>query len=397
MRVSTASTFLNGLEGIQRLQSALDQTQRQISSGQRILKPSDDPIAAGRVLGLRESLSRLEQFDRNAGIARNRLALEETTLKSANDVLQRVRELALQANNPTQSDESRGLIAVEMRQQLDSLVQIANAKDGSGAYLFSGNQSDSIPVTQTGSAFAYNGDQGQRFIQIGNGRQLPDGDPGSSVFFQIRTGNGSFTVTPDPGNAGSGVIGETSVSDPTQYDQGGYLVRFIDPGNYEVLDSGGAVIQTGAFQPGNSIAFRGIDMVIDGSPAAADEFVVAPSGFRNVFETIDSLAGVIEQSVFDDTSRATLSNGVNANLLNIDQALSNVLDVRTKVGSRLAAIDSQTDINSSLSLTYEEAVSGLQDLDYAEALTRLSLNLTTLEAAQQSFVRTQQLSLFNYF
>lgn len=396
MRVSTTSTFQTGLDAIQRLQAALDQTQRQISSGQRILKPSDDPIAAGRALGLRESLSRLEQFDRNAGIASNRLALEESTLKSANDVLQRVRELALQANNPTQSDESRGLIAVEVRQQLENLVQIANAKDGNGAYLFSGNKSDSIPVIRTGSTFAYNGDQGQRLIQIGSGRKVPDGDPGSSVFFQIRTGNGSFSVSPDPGNVGAGVVGEISVSDPTQYDQDTYRVRFIDPANYEVLDSGGSVVHTDAFQPGDTIAFRGIELTVDGSPAAADEFTVAPSGFRNVFETIDALANAIDQSVYDDASQAVLNNGVNANLLNIDQALGTVLDVRTKVGSRLAGVEAQVDINSSLALSYEEAVSGLQDLDYAEALTRLSLNITTLEAAQQSFVRTQQLSLFNY-
>ncbi len=397
MRVSTAGNFQTGLQGIQQLQLALDQTQRQISSGQRILKPSDDPIAAGRAIGLRESLSRLEQFDRNAGIARNRLALEEATLQSVNDVLQRVRELALQANNATQSDETRGLIAVEIRQQLDSLVQFANAKDGTGAYLFSGNKSDAVPVARMGSTFTYNGDQGQRLIQIGIGRQVADGDPGSSVFFQVRTGNGSFSVSPDAGNTGTGVVGEISVTDPTQYDQDTYRVRFIDPANYEVLDSGGAVVQTGAFQPGNTIAFQGIELAVDGSPAAGDEFVAAPSSFRNVFETIDALASTIEQSVFDDASRATLNNGVNANLLNIDQALSTVLGVRTKVGSRLAAIESQTDANSSLALSYEEAVSELQDLDYAEALSRLSLNITTLEAAQQSFVRTQQLSLFNYF
>ena len=92
-----------------------------------------------------------------------------------------------------------------------------------------------------------------------------------------------------------------------------------------------------------------------------------------------------------------MHNGVNANLQNIDQGLGNVLDVRTRVGSRLAAIESQTDNNASLALTLQQTLSDLEDLDYAEALSRLSLGVATLEAAQKSFVRTQQLSLFNYF
>ncbi|MGB5489853.1 MAG: hypothetical protein WBM76_03390, partial [Woeseiaceae bacterium] len=104
---------------MQRIQAALDQTQRQISSGRRILTPSDDPLAAARAVEIRESIGRLEQFDRNANMANNRLFQEESSLGSVNNVLQRVRELALQANNATQNSESRQLIAIEMRQRLD--------------------------------------------------------------------------------------------------------------------------------------------------------------------------------------------------------------------------------------------------------------------------------------
>ena len=111
MRVSTMSQYLNGLTSMQRLQSALDQTQRQISTGRRILTPSDDPIASARALEMRESIARLQQFDRNAGIAQNRLSQEESALASVNDVLQRVRELSIQANNATQSTESRSAIS----------------------------------------------------------------------------------------------------------------------------------------------------------------------------------------------------------------------------------------------------------------------------------------------
>ena len=397
MRVSTRAAFINGVSLMQRLQSALDQTQRQIASGRRILTPSQDPIAASRSLEIRESLSRLDQFDRNGNIAANRLSLEESTLNSVNNVLQRVRELALQANNATQSDETRGLIAVEMRERLDQLMQLANTRDGNGRYLFSGHLEDVETVTRSGSVFSYNGDQGQRLVQIGEGREVSDSDPGSKVFFSVREGNGVFAAVPAVANTGAGVVGASSLVDPTQYDQDQYTVRFIAPDNYEVLDSAAAVVASGAFQPGDTIAFRGIEFGINGQPAAADEFVVTPSRFTNVFSIVDQLAVAIETTVYDDVTRAEMTNGINTGIAGIDQALGSVLDIRTQVGSRLAAIETQVDTNGAYALTFRETLANIEDLDYAEAISRLSMQASTLEAAQQSFIRTQQLSLFNYF
>ncbi len=397
MRVSTRGAFLHGLGMMQQLRSALDHTQRQVSSGRRILTPSDDPIAASRALEIRESIGRLDQFDRNSGIATNRLAQEESALNSVNNVLQRVRELALQANNATQSDESRQLIAVEMRQQLDQLVQLANQSDGNGAFLFAGNLEDVQPVTRMGASFSYNGDQGQRYIQIGEGRQIADGDSGAAVFFAIRDGNAVFSSAPAATNTGTGVLGAGSLVNPTAWVPDQYTVRFIDQSNYEVLDSSAALVSSGGFQPGDTIAFNGIEFSLGGQPQAADEFVIAPSRLQNVFATVDQMATAVEQSAADDVSRTRLNNSVNAGLLNIDQAIGNILDIRTQVGSRLAVIEQQIDTNGAFSLSYQEVLSSIEDLDYAEALSRLSIESTTLEAAQQSFIRTQSLSLFNYF
>lgn len=396
MRVSTAGSYLNGVAAMQRLQAALSHTQRQISSGRRILLPSDDPIAAARSLELRESLARLEQFDRNAGIAGHRLAQEETSLNSINNVLQRVRELALQASNATQSDESRGLIAVEMREQLDHLMQLANQRDSTGRYVYSGNLEDVEPVSRSGNSFTYNGDQGQRLIQIGENRQIADGDSGADVFFRIRSGNGVFNATASASNVGSGVVGAGNLVDPALWDQDQYTIQFADPDNYIVLTSGGDTIASGAYVSGDRIAFRGVEVSLTGAPATGDEFIVAPSVNSDVFSTIDRLESAVGLSVNNDVTQTALSNGINAELLNIDQAIGNMLNVRTQVGARLSAIEVQKDNHSAFALTIQETLGDLQDLDYAEALSRLSLEVSTLEAAQQSFVRTQQLSLFNF-
>jgi len=382
---------------MQRLQSALGHTQRQIASGRRILTPADDPIAASRALQIRESIGRLEQFDRNANIATNRLSQEESALNSVNNVLQRVRELSLQASNGTQSNESRQQIAVEMRQQLGELVQLANQKDGNGSFLFSGNLINTQPVTRMGSVFDYNGDQGQRFIQIGEGRQVANGDSGAAVFFDVRDGNGTFSISPAASNTGTGVLGAGSLDDPTAWVQDQYTIRFIDQNNYDVLDSSAAVVSSGTFQPGDTVAFRGIEVSISGQPEGADEFVISPSRAQDVFSSVEQIVTAIEQNVTDDASRAVLNNGINSGLQNIDQAIGNILDIRTQIGSRLAAINSQVDGNGAFKLAYQDTLAGIEDLDYAAAISSLSIESSTLEAAQQSFVRTQSLSLFNFF
>ena len=116
-----------------------------------------------------------------------------------------------------------------------------------------------------------------------------------------------------------------------------------------------------------------------------------------MFTSIERLVTAVETSVSDDASRTALTNGINSGLLNIDQAIGNILDIRTQVGSRLATIENQVDNNGAFALSYEGMLADIEDLDYAEALSRLSLEATMLEAAQKSFIRTQTLSLFNYF
>jgi len=381
---------------MQNLQSMIDRTQRQISSGNRILTPSDDPIAASRTLELRESLAKIDQFERNSDIATIKLQDEEVALRGVNDILQRVRELSLQASNATQSVETRGLIAVELRQLLDQLVQIANQQDGQGRYIFSGNLEATTPVTAGVGGHSYNGDDGQRESQISENRRIVTGDSGADVFFRIRIGNGDFVTSPLGGNTGTGVVTTSSVVDPTAWDQGTYTVRFTSPSDYEVLDSASSVIATGVHQPGNSIAFQGVEFSLNGQPAAGDQFLVSPSPYGNMFDGVQTVIDAIEAPVTDDASRAVMNNRLNRGMLRLDQAIGNVLEVRTRVGSRLAAIETQADSNGAFALTLQQTIGELEDLDYAEALSRLSFELTVLEASQKSFVRTQSLTLFNF-
>ncbi|MDX1480352.1 MAG: flagellar hook-associated protein FlgL [Woeseiaceae bacterium] len=396
MRISTLSTFLQGVRAMQRVQSLVAETQQQVASGRRILKPSDDPTGASNAVTIRESLSRIEQFDRNSTTAQRRLEYEESALGAVTEALQRVRELTLQANNATETQASRGQIAVEIREMLADLVQTANRKDGNGRYLFAGGRDDVAPVSTSAGNYVYNGDQTRRLIRIGESRQIFDGDTGADVFFNIRSGNGDYRVGVDAANTGSGVVAESSVTDPAAWDQGSYSVQFVDPSNYEVRNASGAVIATAAFVPGDAIEFQGISFRVDGAPAAGDRFQVEPARYQSLFESVANIADALDRGAVDDASLAQLSSALNLGLEELDNALANVSDTRTLVGIRLSAVETSRDNNSVTSLLVQREMSELEDLDYAEALSRLTAQASTLEAAQLSFARTQQLSLFQF-
>ena len=396
MRTSTLSNFLQGVRAMQRLQSDLSNTQLQVTSGRRILKASDDPLGAAATLGFRESLARLAQFDRNANLAKTRLEYEETALSSVTNSLQRIRELTLQALNSTETPESRAQIGLEMSERVTELVQIANQKDGKGRYLFAGSVDGTEPVSVTNNSFVYNGDDGKRLIQIGDARQIYDGDAGSDVFFNIRNGNGVFRVDADTANTGTGIVKTTALLDSGQYDQAPYTVRFVAPDTYEVLDASNAVVSTGPYTSGEAIQFRGVSVTIEGAAEAGDEYAVEPSGFQSVFETVSRMADALDARPAGSVGNAQLITTLNNGLQELDLALDRIGSVRTEIGIRLNAIESQVDSNGGAALLTEQAISEIEDLDYAEALSRLSQQSAILEASQQSFVLTQRLSLFQF-
>jgi flagellar hook-associated protein 3 FlgL len=396
MRVTDASIREAWLQALATTQARLARTQNQVSTGLRFSRPAEDPVGAVQVLDLNRTLAQSSQYSRNADLAANRLGLEETTLARVGDVLQRVRELAVEANNATETNETRASIATEVRQALESLVQLANTQDASGNYLFSGYSSQTQAFTLQGGAVVYNGDQGQRQLQIGDTRFVADSDNGAAVFQTILNGNGTFAVSAAPGNTGTGLLGDRSVVDPAQYDGGSYTISFPAATTFEVRDASNALVTSGAFTPGQAIAFRGLSVEIDNQPAAGDSFAVTPSANQDLFTTLGNFIGALTTTTSTPASQIDVNNRIGGFLVDIDQGINRMLDVRAQVGSRLSAIDSQKDVNADLDLQNKSLLSQVQDLDYADALSRLSLDLTSLESSEKAFAQTAGLSLFNY-
>jgi len=303
MRISTSMIFQQGAAKISDLQTNLVKTQQQLSTGRRILTPADDPVAAARALDVTQSQSVNAQYATNRQTAVSSLTAVDSTLASVTSVLQDVKTQTVYAGNGTLTNSDRSNLATQLSSDLDQLLALANTTDGIGNYLFSGYQTGTQPFVKTATGAQYNGDQGQRQIQVDSSRQMA------------------------------------------------------------VSDSGQAIFQ------GNN---------------------------QDVFKTLTDLITLLQTPVTTPAGGAALTAGLSTANGNIDQSLNNVLTTRASVGSRLRELDSLNSAGSSRDIQYSQTLSQLQDVDYAKAISQLTQQQTTLQAAQQSFVKIAGLSLFNY-
>jgi len=404
MRISTSMMYDMGVSRLTDLQSSLVKTQQQISTGKRVLTPSDDPVAAAAALGVSQAISMNDQYTVNRNNAKSALSQEESNLSSVTTLLQNIKTAVVAAGNAAYDDTQRQDLVTQLRNNYDELLAIANTKDAQGNYLFGGYQNGSAPFVQTASGVSYVGDQGQRLLQVGAARQMAVNDSGSSVFENNVTGNGRFVTAAAAGNTGTGIISAGSVADPSQLNGQTYTLDFsVDATtgaiSYTYTDSSVVPLTPSAPQPfvdGQSITIGGTQFAISGTPADGDQFTVTPSTKQSVFDTLDDLITTLSQPGSGSVNQAKLANGLSAASLNIDSALNNVSAVRASVGSRLAELDDLDSAGSDLGIQYTQTLSDLQDIDATEAYSSLTQQQYTLQAAQQSFITISGLTLFNY-
>lgn len=400
MRISTNQMHHQGVRAIGDGQARVGKVQSQLSSGQRILSPSDDPAGSARFLELRQQVVANTQYQKNLTLAVGQLALEESVLKGSGDVLQRARELTVQANNAPLTTENRRSIAQEVRQLLNQLQDLANTKDGNGDYLFAGYQTRAAPFALTAGGVEYQGDQGQRLLQVGPSRQVAVSDSGDDIFMQVRNGNGHFSVALDPANTGTGNIDLGSVTDVQLFTSHNYRIEFTAADTFDVYDEDlpppNAVLTGQVYVDGQAINFDGMQTMISGEPQAGDRFYIRPSANQDIFTTLQTLASALEAPANTPASQAQLNQTLADTLADLDQGLTHLADVRGRIGARLNALDAQDQANQEFDLRMRKIIADIDGFDYAEAATRLNEELLALQVAQQSFVKIQGLSLFNY-
>lgn len=396
MRISNNQTFLTNLRGLQAQQSQMLHTQAQLVSGRKLLSAADDPFGAQRVVDLGQSISAIDQLQRNAAAAQTGLTLSEQVLGDMHAVLLGVRETIVDSFAAANGVQDFRNFAADIGEKLDQLFALANSRDGNGEYLFAGSTTGTQPfLNPAEGSYPWQGDQQARAVKVGPTRSLEIYPSGFELLADVPTGDGRVAGLSDPGNAGDGLLGPVTSADGS-YNGDDYEVLFTAPDRLDIVNTTtGSVLATAQpFAPGNTLNFAGIALTIEGQPAAGDRFGVGPARGQNALEAI----GALQASLANATPEGNtgLFNDLNRGLERLDRVLERVELSRTRAGNRLAALDDIRSANDTFALRFREQLSELQDLDFTEAAARLSQQARALEIAQAAFARVQNLSLFNF-
>jgi flagellar hook-associated protein 3 FlgL len=408
MRISSSEFYNYNIQTMDSEQSQLSQLEQEASSGKALSTPGDNPLAAAQAVQYSMSVSTLAQYTTNQGSANSSLQLEDQTLMSVTTCLQSINTLVQQAQGGTENNTNLASIATEIQGYRNQLLSYANTTDGQGNYLFSGFNQSTQPFTNlTGGGVQYNGDNGVRQVQVSNSQQVATSDTGSSVFLQVPAIGTDPVAAGAAANTGTGTIASpsiTTVGAATNTDS--YTITFGGTAaapTYTVTDNtlGTPPSAPAAYTPGSAISLgTGMTVAISGTPNAGDTFSVTPatsSGNSSMFSTIDSIIAALNQPTINNpTAQATLQNALNAGETQLQNSLTNVTVVNASVGGRqnqLTALGNTTQANS---YQTQNNLANLTDVDMPTVLTQFEQLQTSLQAAQESFVKVQGMSLFQY-
>lgn len=411
MRISSSLVFQTGLKTINTQQSDLLHLYQQIGTGQKMVTPADDPLGASQAINLSQSQAQNARYADNRSVANQNLGTEEDALSSLTLLLQDVRTRLVEVGNGALSDADRSTLAGILRQARDTALGIANTTDGNGQYLFSGSRGD-IPAYDAGGN--YRGDALQRLIQADQTRRIPGSDVGADVFERAQPGSRDYLSKADAGNTGTAILGSAKIIDYT-LDNGDAKFSFSIQFNLAATSYAVTTTDVSTNPPGAPVVGapqlwvagqlsldlgKGTTLEIKGEPAGGDTFTAEPLKHStmpvNLFQALGDLADALDQPAQgDERALAHLRNLMNTTSQTLATLYDNVLTVRASVGARMNELTALDNTGTQRNLGYTKALSGIEDLDYYEASTQLSLRKMALEGAGLAFQTIQGLSLFN--
>lgn len=367
MRIADKMAFDQVKGNIAKNRSQMSELQNQAATQKRVTKPSDDPLAASRVLSNRIDLQGNKQFGKSMTYAKSFLEFTDQSLGDLGEVLVRAKELAIgQANDGTGNEHSRRVVATEVEQLYNQAVAIGNRKLGD-RFIFGGFSTQTPPFDAKGD---YNGDAGEMMIHIDKESFLPMNVPGGRVFL------------------GKGV------SENGMVKNGPPQARTIEEFQQQRLDL--LYEQTapvGEDPPQSSVATRGPASVMrTPSPVEmpnmqATEATTAQESGINLFHAIRD---------FMISLNANDKAGVQDSLEVLDAAINQVVLTRSQVGSRASALDNYMATVERQKVDNKSAISQLEDADVFSTVSDINKAESTLQATLETSGKMIQPSLLQF-
>jgi flagellar hook-associated protein 3 FlgL len=406
MRVSTFNIFQSQLNNITGKTATVHQQMNKLSSGVRVETAGEDPVAMNSILNYKQELQKIAQYSKNIDLAENRLRREESALTVGENLLQQSKEILLKANNGTFTQQERDAYATELRHRIGEMVDLANSRDEFGQYIFGGFQTDNPPFTlQPDGSVRYHGDGGQRQMAVGDSVKVAINHDGRLVFGQAANPRGDFTAAyalTDQSREHNLRVESARIGDAAAFgDRHPYQVSFADnAGTLEITitdDDGNSL--TEPFEAGKAYRLDGVDLVLSGEARAGDGITLSSNqsdgtgqDHIDVFDTLNRALAWLQQDNNNPSGQSELTEVLDG----LDAISGHFTRVRADTGNRLLRLDNQRNNHEDMTLTLEKVRSGMEDLDYAQAIGELNQTMVALQATQTMFGKVQGMSLFNY-
>ncbi len=390
----------------------LNQLQNQMSSQNRIQNLRDDPIGAAHAVRFESKLTRLDRYEKNVSWVIDNNNYADGYLKTATDVMQRVRELAVQGANGTYTKSDRQKMGEEVNQLLNELIQASNAHSPDGNTLFAGERTQSqafrtLSGTVPGASgnvvtnVMYTGTIGQNKVQISDGTTIPENIPGNRAFWaeqQQIFSNVSATSYQVQADSQIAVDGKT-----INLKAGDNIYAIIAK-----INNAGAGVKASLDPVKNSLVLETTTphqlWIQDvGSSTVMQDLGIVDSANGNPPHNIASSARVSGGSLFDmvialrnELYQGNVIDIGGSGLKGIDAGLNNLLAARAQLGSvneRLKLVHDQ--ITHDIPEVTQQA-SRVTDIDMAKAITDLKMLEYTHQAALQTAAKVLQPTLMDY-
>ncbi len=190
MRISTQMMYDQNMRGVTSAQSEWLRYGEQMSTGKRVTKPSDDPIAASQAVVLSQAQAQNSQYATARTFATQKVSLEENVLSQVTTAIQSAQEKIVYAGNGTLSDDDRASLATDLQGIRDQILNLANSTDGNGRYIFAGYKTESAPFVdgvdaQGEPAVSYAGGDQAVTQSVDAARTMTIGHTGTEIFNHI--------------------------------------------------------------------------------------------------------------------------------------------------------------------------------------------------------------------
>ncbi|ART54156.1 flagellar hook-associated protein 3 [Acidovorax carolinensis] len=410
-RLSTANQYDVAVRNISQRQSALSGLQENLTSGKRVVRASDDPVAAAQAERALTRLSRNETDLRALDVQRNTMMLAESALGAAGDAMQEFRQLVVSAGNGAYTQTERDAIVQQLVGLRDQILGYANRTDANGLPLFQALGSAQSPFTGTAASVSFLGLPGQHASGNTQIAKVLDGD---AAWMSVPTGNGVFEVARSTANTGNVWADVGQITNPSAVfaSTTSYTVDFFTESDgtasFSITpapNTPGANLVAHSLTPGRyayksptDIGFDGMSFKITGAPIAGDSFDVKPSQPSNVFAVLENAIGAIRDARNPDgsTNSGSLTHGIARGLNEIDSAMNRLQASRGLAGDLLNRADRIEGDLDTRAVQLEDDRSRAEDLDMIKGISDFQNQQTGYEAALKSYASVQKLSLFNF-